>query len=155
MSQTTTCELELDVFPRLEHGTINHLSSQGSDVPADNLNMEYFSGGAACNYEHTMDVGHTLSLVHPSQTNRTTGLRIRNVIIEDKILHLTGVIIHYTSWQLYAWLIRLRTTRPVWVFLPLVSTLLRPEPTYRPSRFTTISLTKRSHLCFWLVLEGT
>ncbi|KDN38429.1 hypothetical protein RSAG8_09523, partial [Rhizoctonia solani AG-8 WAC10335] len=88
MSQTTTCEIELDALPQLEHGIIKSLSIQTPGVLTDNLNGEYFSGGTANNHVNTMDSGHTL--VDLDRTNRTIELRIGNIVVEDKYLHLAG-----------------------------------------------------------------
>ncbi|CAE7060503.1 unnamed protein product [Rhizoctonia solani] len=85
MSQTATCELELDVLPQLEHGAMKHLSSDGL---ANNLNEEHFSGVTTSNRMNTIDSGYTL--VDPARTKKTIELCIGNIIVEDKILHLMG-----------------------------------------------------------------
>ncbi|CAE6421459.1 unnamed protein product [Rhizoctonia solani] len=92
MSQTVTCEIELDSLPRLEHGTslvyTKSLQAQTPDVFADKLNGDYFSGDAASDYMNAVDPGRTL--VSPARTKETVGLRIGNIVIEDKILYMAG-----------------------------------------------------------------
>ncbi|CAE6455916.1 unnamed protein product [Rhizoctonia solani] len=92
MSQTVTCEIELDSLPRLEHGTslvyTKSLQAQTPDVFADKLNGDYFSGDAASDYMNAVDPGRTL--VSPVRTKETVGLHIGNIVIEDKILYMAG-----------------------------------------------------------------
>ncbi|KAL5634478.1 hypothetical protein ACGC1H_002512 [Rhizoctonia solani] len=92
MSQTATCEIELDALPRLEHGSsllhVKSLQAQTPDALTENLNGEYFGGETTSNYAKTMDSGHTL--VSPDQVKDTVRLRIGNILIEDKALYLAG-----------------------------------------------------------------
>ncbi|KEP52041.1 MFS transporter [Rhizoctonia solani 123E] len=92
MSQTVTCEIELDALPRLEHGSsllhVKSLQAQTPDALTENLNGEYFSGETTSNYAKTMNSGHTL--VSPDQVKDTVRLRIGNILIEDKALYLAG-----------------------------------------------------------------
>ncbi|CAE6510912.1 unnamed protein product [Rhizoctonia solani] len=92
MSQTTTCEIEVDALPRLEHGTsllhVKSLQAQTPDVLTENLNGEYFSGGATSGYANATDSGHIL--VGPAQAKETVTLRIGNIVLEDKVLYLAG-----------------------------------------------------------------
>ncbi|CAE6465982.1 unnamed protein product [Rhizoctonia solani] len=84
MSQTAACAIELATLSPLEHGTIKSASGQTPDVPTNNLNEEYFLN----NYVNATDSGHTL--VGPAQTSGSIQLRIGNIIVEDKLLHLAG-----------------------------------------------------------------
>ncbi|KAG8732410.1 hypothetical protein FRC11_013868 [Ceratobasidium sp. 423] len=88
MSQTATCEIELDALPRLEHGTAKGLHAQTPDVLTDNSDGEYFAGGITNNSVNAMGSGHTL--VDPARANKTVELRIGNIIIEEKVLYLAG-----------------------------------------------------------------
>ncbi|CAE6538520.1 unnamed protein product [Rhizoctonia solani] len=88
MSQTATCEIELDALPRLEHGSVKNLYAQTLDVLTDNSNGEYFPGATTNNSVNAIDSGHTL--VDPARANKTIELRIGNIIIEDKVLYLAG-----------------------------------------------------------------
>ncbi|KAG8732409.1 hypothetical protein FRC11_013867 [Ceratobasidium sp. 423] len=92
MSQTVTCEIELDALPRLEHGAslvyTKSLQAQTPDVLTENLNGKYFSGATPGGDVSAMGSGHTL--VGPAQAKETAGFRIGNIIIEDKVLYLTG-----------------------------------------------------------------
>ncbi|KEP52042.1 MFS transporter [Rhizoctonia solani 123E] len=83
MSQTAACAIELATLSPLEHETIKSTSGQTPDVPTGNLNEEYFLN----NYVNATDSGHTL--VGPAQTSGSK-LRIGNIIVEDKLLHLAG-----------------------------------------------------------------
>ncbi|GAB1525154.1 major facilitator superfamily transporter [Rhizoctonia solani] len=92
MSQTATCEIKLDELPYLEHGTsllyTKSLSAQTPDVLTDGPQAEYFSGLTPGSAMGAMGSGHTL--VSPGQITEPFGLRIGNILIEDKVLYLTG-----------------------------------------------------------------
>ncbi|KAJ1308038.1 hypothetical protein OPQ81_002106 [Rhizoctonia solani] len=92
MSQTATCEIELDVLPGLEYGPslvlTKSLQAQTPDVLTENLNGEYFSGGTKHGHFDTIDSGHTLVSLAP--TKGMSGLRIGNIVIDEKILCMAG-----------------------------------------------------------------
>lgn len=96
MSQTTTSVIELDVLPRLEHGTaFDHpkaIHAQTPDVLTSNFSGEYFSGnGSNAGLDHTGIMGSGHTLVNPVQPNQNYMLHIGSVIIEEKVLYLAGV----------------------------------------------------------------
>ncbi|KAJ1308036.1 hypothetical protein OPQ81_002105 [Rhizoctonia solani] len=96
MSQTATFEIELDTLPRLEHGTIDSLYTQAPGVLTDNSNGEYSNRGTKNNQVNAMNSGHTL--VDPARVNKTIGLRLANIIIEDKVLYLAGACMGIFLW---------------------------------------------------------
>ncbi|CAE6467811.1 unnamed protein product [Rhizoctonia solani] len=92
MSQTVTCEIELlDALPRLEHGASFHHNKNFHPQTHNELTetAQYFSGNI---HNHRVEVpasGHTLA-GSTAQVNETSGFRIGNVFIEDKVLYLLG-----------------------------------------------------------------
>ncbi|CAE6538525.1 unnamed protein product [Rhizoctonia solani] len=92
MSQTITCEIELDALPQLEHGTslvyTKSLQAQTPDVLTEQLDGEYFPETALGGHMSATDSG--LILAGPAQAKETVGLRIGNIVIEDKVLYLAG-----------------------------------------------------------------
>lgn len=98
MSQTLTCQIELDELPALERGYPTKeprvFGVQTPDVLTEN--ERYFTGG------NTLGSNEEASLPTHAETNSATvaesvGFRIGNIFIEDKVLYLLGVSVSLFS----------------------------------------------------------
>ncbi|CEL55880.1 Bypass of stop codon protein 6 OS=Saccharomyces cerevisiae (strain ATCC 204508 / S288c) GN=BSC6 PE=1 SV=1 [Rhizoctonia solani AG-1 IB] len=95
MSQTTTSVIELDVLPRLEHGTVfdhpQRIHAETPDVLTSNFSGEYFSGnGDNAGLDHTGVMGSAHTLANPVQPSQNFMLRIGSTVVEEKVLYLAG-----------------------------------------------------------------
>lgn len=94
MSQTSTCQIELDELPALERGYSTKQSKVSDPQTPDVLTEDerYFSGG------HTLGSSGDAGLPRHAESSSATvvesvGFRIGSIFIEDKVLYLLGVSI--------------------------------------------------------------